>query len=232
MLLRCVAWRSGAAPTTNAGHAARRRAATSSMQAENCSSARATSTPASATWSTKSGVGTRGAFYHHFKDKAELFRAVFEEVERDLTLRSLASPPHGADPWERLTRGLHGFLESALEPEVQRIMLARWPGSSGLADTARNRGGQQHRPHQRHGPRGDRGRRHRRSTRRGADPHARRRTRGGLAAGRARGEPGRGAPNARPKSSTDCCSALRPNREKHCGGDSLSTELRSPVSRV
>ncbi|HEX2214045.1 MAG TPA: TetR family transcriptional regulator, partial [Mycobacterium sp.] len=51
---------------------------------------------------TKSNVGTRGAFYHHFRDKAELFRAVFEEVERDLTLRSLASPRPGADAWERL----------------------------------------------------------------------------------------------------------------------------------
>src|SRR5690349_11934167 len=74
-----------------------------------------------------SGVGTRGAFYHHFKDKAELFRAVFEEVERDLTLRSLASPPPGSDPWERLAAGLHGFLESALEPEVQRVMLLDGP---------------------------------------------------------------------------------------------------------
>lgn len=75
----------------------------------------------------RSGVGTRGAFYHHFKDKAELFRAVFEEVEHDLTLRSIAAPPKGADPWERLSRGLHGFLESALEPEVQRIMLLDGP---------------------------------------------------------------------------------------------------------
>ncbi|MBV8805499.1 MAG: TetR/AcrR family transcriptional regulator [Sinobacteraceae bacterium] len=74
-----------------------------------------------------SGVGTRGAFYHHFKDKTELFRAVFEEVECELTLRSLASPPRGADPWERLSAGLHGFLESALEPEVQRVMLLDGP---------------------------------------------------------------------------------------------------------
>ena len=74
-----------------------------------------------------SGVGTRGAFYHHFKDKAELFRAVFEDVERDLTLRSLASPPPGADPWQQLSSGLHGFLEAALEPEVQRVMLVDGP---------------------------------------------------------------------------------------------------------
>jgi len=52
---------------------------------------------------------------------------VFEEVERDLTLRSLASPPAGDDPWEKLSRGLHSFLESALEPEVQRIMLLDAP---------------------------------------------------------------------------------------------------------
>lgn len=75
----------------------------------------------------ESGVGTRGAFYHHFKDKAELFRAVFEEVERDLTLRALASPPGGADPWERLTSGLQGFLQAASEPEVQRVMLVDGP---------------------------------------------------------------------------------------------------------
>jgi AcrR family transcriptional regulator len=81
-----------------------------------------------------SGVGTRGAFYHHFKDKAELFRAVFEEVERDLTLRSLASPPRGSDSWERLSAGLHGFLESALEPEVQRIMLLDGPVVLGWQD--------------------------------------------------------------------------------------------------
>jgi len=76
---------------------------------------------------TRSGVGTRGAFYHHFKDKAELFRAVFEEVERDLTLRSLASPPQGSDAWEVLSVGMRGFLESALEPEVQRVMLIDGP---------------------------------------------------------------------------------------------------------
>ena len=74
-----------------------------------------------------SGVGTRGAFYHHFKDKAELFRAVFEDVENDLTLRSIAAPPPGADPWERLTNGLNGFLEAAQEPAVQQVILVDGP---------------------------------------------------------------------------------------------------------
>ncbi|MGV0852971.1 TetR/AcrR family transcriptional regulator [Mycolicibacterium phlei] len=75
----------------------------------------------------RSGVGTRGAFYHHFSDKATLFRAVFEDVERDLMLRALATPPAGADTWECLQRGLHDFLEAAMEPEVQRIILIDGP---------------------------------------------------------------------------------------------------------
>jgi AcrR family transcriptional regulator len=74
----------------------------------------------------KSGIGTRGAFYHHFKDKADLFRLVFEEVHRDLVGRAIAHPPPG-DAWDRLRLGLHGFLDAALEPEVQRIVLVDGP---------------------------------------------------------------------------------------------------------
>lgn len=76
---------------------------------------------------SRSGVGTRGAFYHHFENKTELFHAVFQEVERDLMLRSLAQPPPGRSAWERLVSGLRGFLDAALEPEVQRIILVDGP---------------------------------------------------------------------------------------------------------
>ena len=64
----------------------------------------------------RSGVGTRGAFYHHFKDKAELFRAVFEEVEQDLTLRSLASPPAGDDPWRNSRAACTAFSSRRSNP--------------------------------------------------------------------------------------------------------------------
>lgn len=76
---------------------------------------------------SRSGVGTRGAFYHHFESKEELFHAVFREVERDLMLRSLAQPPPGRSAWERLVSGLRGFLDAAAEPEVQRIILVDGP---------------------------------------------------------------------------------------------------------
>jgi AcrR family transcriptional regulator len=78
----------------------------------------------------RSGVGTRGAFYHHFDDKAALFRVVFEEVEKDLVLRAIADPPEG-DPWARLVVGLYRFLDAALDPEVQQIMLVDAPAVLG-----------------------------------------------------------------------------------------------------
>jgi AcrR family transcriptional regulator len=78
----------------------------------------------------RAGVGTRGAFYHHFADKADLFGVVFEEVEQDLVLRFIANPPAG-DTWERLVQGFHTFLEAAIDPEVQRIMLIDGPAVLG-----------------------------------------------------------------------------------------------------
>jgi AcrR family transcriptional regulator len=75
---------------------------------------------------TEAGIGTRGAFYHHFKDKADLFRVVFEEVHQDLMFRAITYPPPGG-AWDRLRLGLHGFLDAALEPEVQRIILMDGP---------------------------------------------------------------------------------------------------------
>lgn len=78
----------------------------------------------------RSGVGTRGAFYHHFSDKKDLFEAVFREVEKDLVLRSIADPPEG-EPWARLVAGLHRFLDASLEADVQRIMLIDAPSVLG-----------------------------------------------------------------------------------------------------
>lgn len=78
----------------------------------------------------RSGVGTRGAFYHHFVDKADLFRVVFEEVEQDLVLRHIADPPEGGS-WERFVGGFHGMLDAALDPEVQQIMLVDAPAVLG-----------------------------------------------------------------------------------------------------
>ena len=72
---------------------------------------------------------TRGALYHQFTDKRELFAAVFEQVEADVTQRTArAAVASGAtDPLDVLRVGALGWLEACSEPEVQRIVLLDGP---------------------------------------------------------------------------------------------------------
>jgi AcrR family transcriptional regulator len=76
---------------------------------------------------------TRGALYHHFKGKDDLFLAVFEVVERELTERIAiqAAERSGGDPLELLRAGANAFLDTTLEPEAQRIVLLDAPAVLG-----------------------------------------------------------------------------------------------------
>jgi AcrR family transcriptional regulator len=77
-----------------------------------------------------SGVGTRGALYHHFDDKRALFQAVFEQVEEDL-LAAAGGLEETGDSLSRLRSGLLRFLDASLTPEVQRILLIDGPAVLG-----------------------------------------------------------------------------------------------------
>jgi AcrR family transcriptional regulator len=77
---------------------------------------------------------TRGALYHHFKGKDDLFRAVVEVVEAELTQRiavQAAEAASGGDPLEALRAGANAFLDASLEPEVQRIIMLDAPAVLG-----------------------------------------------------------------------------------------------------
>jgi len=78
----------------------------------------------------ESGVGTRGALYHHFADKRALFQAVFEQVEQDL-LVAAGGTREGGDALDRLRSALLGFLDASTTPEVQRIVLIDGPAVLG-----------------------------------------------------------------------------------------------------
>src|SRR5256885_4582036 len=60
----------------------------------------------------RAGV-TRGALYHHFAGKEELFAAVYEQVERELTERIVRAVPleGDRDPLGVLRRGSATFLD-------------------------------------------------------------------------------------------------------------------------
>ena len=74
---------------------------------------------------------TRGALYHHFEDKKDLFRAVFEQMEEELMQKVLAHASQQADPVEEFKRACRYWLELCLEPEVQRIVLLDAPAVLG-----------------------------------------------------------------------------------------------------
>ena len=76
---------------------------------------------------------TRGALYHHFRDKEALFEAVFREVAGELfAAASQAVAPLGADRWRQLQVGLQTHLQLiAASHEMQRILLIDGPAVFG-----------------------------------------------------------------------------------------------------
>jgi AcrR family transcriptional regulator len=78
----------------------------------------------------RAGV-TRGALYHHFAAKDNLFRAVFEQLEAEIAEHVAREALAGADPLEQLRLGCRAFLDACLDPAVQRIVLLEGPGVLG-----------------------------------------------------------------------------------------------------
>lgn len=74
---------------------------------------------------------TRGALYHHFKDKTALFQAVYEDIERDLLHQVAAAVEGLADPLAMLREGSAIFLDACLEPAVMRVVLLEGPAVLG-----------------------------------------------------------------------------------------------------
>src|SRR5580704_4287458 len=70
---------------------------------------------------------SRGAMYHHFTSKTELFQAAFEAVEDDLTEQVLGAALTETDPARQLARGFDAFLDQCRRAEVQRIVMVEGP---------------------------------------------------------------------------------------------------------
>lgn len=66
---------------------------------------------------------TRGALYHHFGDKKGLLAAVVEQIDNEMDSRLQAISDNAEDPWEGFCSRCRAYLEMALEPEFQRIVL-------------------------------------------------------------------------------------------------------------
>ncbi|MFC4588220.1 TetR/AcrR family transcriptional regulator [Sphaerisporangium corydalis] len=74
---------------------------------------------------------TRGALYHHFADKDELFRATFESIELEIAELISVAAEKAAGPADRLRAGMAAFLDTCVDPRIQRILLLEGPSVLG-----------------------------------------------------------------------------------------------------
>ncbi|AWN46377.1 TetR family transcriptional regulator [Methylobacterium terrae] len=94
---------------------------------------------------------TRGALYHHFGDKKGLLQAVIDRIDAEMAARLRVVGEGAPTPWHGLLDEYRAYIEMALEPEIQRIVLldgpavlgdpSRWPSQNAcLAETTRRIG--------------------------------------------------------------------------------------------
>jgi AcrR family transcriptional regulator len=78
------------------------------------------------------GAGvTKGALYHHFSGKRELFLAVYEREQQRLARVQFEAFARKKDAWEGFFAGTRAFFEASLDPGVQRITLLDAPSVLG-----------------------------------------------------------------------------------------------------
>jgi len=76
---------------------------------------------------------TRGALYHHFVDKKDLFRAVHEELEGELaqTIGAQLATGESTGALDLLRTGVRTFLDACTDRAVARIVLVDAPSVLG-----------------------------------------------------------------------------------------------------
>lgn len=90
---------------------------------------------------------TRGALYHHFGDKKGLLAAVVAQVDGEMAQRAKAIAATAGDDWGMLLAEGIAYIEMALDPEVQRIVLldgpaflgdpSQWPSQNSCLESTR-----------------------------------------------------------------------------------------------
>lgn len=74
---------------------------------------------------------TKGAVYHHFDSKIDLFTEVLEAIQRELAALPPPASRRGAKPPERIAAAVHGYLIGSTHPSRRRILLIDGPAVIG-----------------------------------------------------------------------------------------------------
>jgi AcrR family transcriptional regulator len=69
----------------------------------------------------RTGV-TKGALYHHFSDKVQLFRAVFEQVQQEVSDAAVVEFLQ-PDSWDALVVGCRLWVDAHDDPAIRQITL-------------------------------------------------------------------------------------------------------------
>lgn len=78
---------------------------------------------------------TRGALYHHFGGKKGLLEAVIVQIDAEMSAHLDAVSKRADDPWQGFVDECVVYIEMALDPEIQRIMLRDGPAVLGDPST-------------------------------------------------------------------------------------------------
>jgi len=77
---------------------------------------------------------TRGALYHHFEDKKELFRAVVEQESQTVAAAIEGASPANAGAIDALVKGGDAYLDVMRGPGRTRLLLLEGPAVLGRKD--------------------------------------------------------------------------------------------------
>ncbi|MBU1619830.1 MAG: TetR/AcrR family transcriptional regulator [Gammaproteobacteria bacterium] len=91
---------------------------------------------------------TRGALYHNFGDKRGLLAAVVDQIDSEMAEYAQSVGAKAENAWSGLLAEGAAYIEKALDPEVQRIVLldgpsvlgdpSQWPSQNKCLQSTRN----------------------------------------------------------------------------------------------
>jgi AcrR family transcriptional regulator len=77
---------------------------------------------------------TKGAIYHHFASKRDLFMAVLERQELAQAQTISLAATSAADPWSAIVAAFDAFLETLSDPVYQRLCWVEGPAALGFEE--------------------------------------------------------------------------------------------------
>ncbi|MBQ0707983.1 MULTISPECIES: TetR/AcrR family transcriptional regulator [unclassified Ochrobactrum] len=92
---------------------------------------------------------TRGALYHNFGDKRGLLAAVVSQMDSEMAARAQAIAARADNLWDELLAEGVAYIEMALDPDIQRIVLldgpaflgdpSQWPSQNSCLQASREK---------------------------------------------------------------------------------------------